>query len=543
VFEVIYPLLSLIAAAAADDEVAASGGGSFGIGSFVLILTIVALLLWMGYLVLNSRRSRSAAGEPSPLNQTPYISDDELENDRTTRVLRAAVFAAVAMAIILPWYAFNEPNRGAEAAEALEQLDIEEGERWFLNFECHTCHGEGLGGGATTFFEPRSGVMTEWIVPSLNDVLYRYDESEVRFVIEFGRSGTPMPANGLDGGGSMTLQEVDQVIAYIASEQIPQAEVVAKADRNVALALLRIESGAAVTQMRINRQLARIDNVTAASDVLEAVGGFENEMLDLLGGAGTCTSDSAAMALTTCDEPGLDTDRDGLTDAAEPRLTEIAALSHDNLTELAFNGDGTANNIQQGIYDVSYDPANAFTNTDDAGHPVPDLETAELMLEALRGDLLLVGITAQNEADFLEPLREGLAFLEDSAEMELWSVDFDEVRAQMSDVSGLSVSLPEAERAVGLYNGYCARCHTGGFSAGSTFEVGPGRGAWAPAINDHRTLVQFDVIEDHVKFIVTGTDIAAPYGVNGIGTGRMPGWGPSLTEDDIRLIALYERTL
>ncbi len=55
--------------------------------------------------------------------------------------------------------------------------------------------------------------------------------------------------------------------------------------------------------------------------------------------------------------------------------------------------------------------------------------------------------------------------------------------------------------------------------------------------------MQFDVVEDHVKFIVTGTDIAAPYGVNGIGTGRMPGFGTSLSADDIRLIALYERTL
>ena len=538
----LYPFLSLIAALA-DDEEAASGGGSFGIGSFVLILVIVALLLWMGYLVLNSRRSRSAAGEPSPLNQTPYMSDDELENDRTTRVLRAAVFAAVLLAIILPWYAFNEPDRTAEATEELEHLYIEEGERWFRNFECHTCHGEDLGGATASFVEPRSGVVTEWIVPSLNDVLYRYDESEVRFVIEFGRSGTPMPANGLEGGGSMTLQEVDQVIAYIASEQIPQAEVVAKADRNVALALPRIENGAAATQIRINRQKARIDNVTDAKDVLAAVGGVDDEVLDLLGGAGTCTEESAAMALTTCDDPGLDTDRDGLTDAAEPRLTEIAAAAHENLTELAFNADGTANNIQQGAYDVWFDPVKALTNGDDAGHPVPDLETAELMLAALQGDLLLVEITAQNEEEFLIPLLEGLADLEESARLMRWSVDFDEVRTEMSDVAGQSVSAEEAERAVGLFNGYCARCHTGGFSAGSSFEVGPGRGAWAPAINDGRALVQFPDGDDHIKFIITGTENAAPYGVNGIGTGRMPGFGTSLSEADIELIALYERTL
>lgn len=535
-------LLTLIAAAAEEEEVAGSGGG-FGIGSLALILAIGVLLLWMGYLVVNSRRSRDAAAEPLPPNQTPYMSDDELENVRTTRVLLASVVAAALLAIILPWYAFNESDRAAEAAVELEHLDIEEGLRWFVQFECVACHGEDLGGGTTEFIEPRSGVATSWLVPSLNDILFRYDESEVRFVIEFGRSGTPMPANGLEGGGSLTLQEVDQLLAYIASKQIPQAEVVAKADRSVELALGRIESGEEATQIRINQQQARIDSVTGAKAVLAVAGGLNEEVLDLLGGAGTCTETSAEIALTTCDQPGADTDRDGLTDAAEPRLTEIAAIAYENLTDLAFNSDGTANALRQEIYDVSYDPTNAFTNSDDAGRPVPDLETAELMVAALRADLLLVEITAESEQDFLEPLISGMEFLVESADLMLWSVDFDEVSEAMSAVAGLSVAAEEAERAVGLFNGYCARCHTGGFSAGSTFEVGPGRGAWGPAINDARTPVQFPNVEEHIKFIVTGTDNAAPYGVNGIGTGRMPSFGASLTEEDIKLIALYERTL
>jgi mono/diheme cytochrome c family protein len=535
------PLLSLIAAA--EEEAVAGPGGGFGIGSLALIMAIIALLLWMGYLVVNSRRARDSATERLPLNQTPYMSDDELENVRTTKVLGASVVAAALLAIILPWYAFNEADRAAEATVELEHLDIEEGEKWFVQFECFACHAEDLSGGTTEFIEPRSGVVTSWLVPSLNDILFRYDENEVRFVIEFGRNGTPMPANGLEGGGSLTLQEVDQLLAYIGSKQITQAEVVAKADRNVSLALGRIESGAEATQIRINQQQARIDSVTGAKDVLAVAGGLDEEVLDFLGGAGTCTETSAEMALTTCDDPGGDTDRDGLTDAAESRLTEIAAIAYETLTDLAFNSDGTANELRQDIYDVSYDPSNAFTNTDGAGHPVPDLVTTELMLAALQGDLLLVGITAEKEQDFLEPLVSGMEFLLESAELMLWSVDFDEVREAMSDTAGVTVSEEEAERAVGLFNGYCARCHTGGFSAGSTFEVGPGRGAWGPAINDARTPVQFPDIEEHIKFIVTGTDNAAPYGVNGIGTGRMPGFGASLTAEDIKLIALYERTL
>ena len=471
------------------------------------------------------------------------MSDDELENVHTTRVLRAAVIAAAGMAILLPWYAFNESNRQAEAIETLSELDIEEGDKWFHQFECYACHGEDLGGGVVQFVEPRSGVESAWLVPSLNDVLYRFDESEVEFVVEFGRRGTPMPANGLLGGGAMTSQEIDQVIAYIRSRQIPQADVLAKTEQRVGVAVLRVETGEAATQVRINRQQTRIDDVTDAKAIIEVTGGLIDEMLDLMGGAGTCTPESAKLALTTCDEAGLDTDRDGLTDAIEPRLTEIADISYQRLTELAFNADGTANHIQQKAYDIAFDPTNGFTNTDDAGIPIPDLDAADLMLEALEGDLLLTQITADKEDDFLEPLIEGLEFLSQSAELMLWSVDFDEVAAAMSERSGEPVSVEDATRAVGLFNSSCARCHTGGYSAGSTFEVGAGRGAWAPAINDGRTLVQFPTLEDHVEFVLKGSDSAADYGVNGIGTGRMPGWGASLTADDLLLIALYERTL
>jgi mono/diheme cytochrome c family protein len=543
----VFEVPSLLALAAATAQQEAAPGGGFGIGAFVLILTIVALLVWMAYLFINSRRSRAATTEPSPLNQSPYMSDDELENVRTTRVLRAAVIAAAALAVILPWYAFNEADRTAAATERVAQLDIDEGEKWFHDFLCFQCHGEDLGGGAAEFAEPRSGVLTTWLVPSLNDVFYRYSEDEVRYVIEYGRQGTPMPANGLAGGGSMTDSEIDQLLAFIQANQVPQAEAVAKADRNVDLALGRIDSGEEATQILINKQQARIDAVERSTEVLAVAGDLENEVLDLLGGAGTCTPASAELALTTCDEPGLDTDRDGITDAAEAQLTEIARIANENLTTLGFNADGTANPLPKTvdgrqIYDVSYDATNAFTNSVD-GLPVADLDTAEQMLSALRNDLLLVGITADKKADFLKPLLSGLDFLENSAETQPWMVDFAEVGTAMSDVAGRPISEDEAKRAVGLFNGYCARCHSGGFSAGSSFEVGPGTGAWGPAINDGREAVQFPNLDDHRNFIIDGTDNAVHYGVNGIGTGRMPGFGTSLSKDDIDLIALYERTL
>ncbi len=88
-----------------------------------------------------------------------------------------------------------------------------------------------------------------------------------------------------------------------------------------------------------------------------------------------------------------------------------------------------------------------------------------------------------------------------------------------------------------------ARCHTGGYSAGPSFEIGAGRGAWGPAITDGRSIAQFPSIEEQVDFIIAGTTASEPYGVNGLGTGRMPGFGASLSEADIELITLYERTM
>jgi mono/diheme cytochrome c family protein len=534
--DVLNAVRTAILAAGEEAEPAASAD-SFGIGAIVLVVVVGSLLAWMAYLFLNSRRSRSTIHETPPPNQTPYMSDAELENVRTTKVLRAAVFAAATLALLIPAYAFNESNRQADAADDLAALSIEEGEHWYNVFECSSCHGPEGGGGAVAFTEARSGVDVSWQVPSLNDVLYRFDREEIEELIVYGRQGTPMPASGLEGGGAMTIQEVDQVIDYLASIQVPQVDVVASTEPKVTSSLNRISGGDEATQALIDRQQAEIDDVLLAPEQLAIAGDLGTDMRRLLGGEGSCTEASAAVVLTTCSNPAPDADRDGLSDGAEPGLTEIAAIAHETLTELL----GLVQ-VEQAVYDVAFDPANAYTNTGDDG-PVPDLDEAEAVLAAIEADLLLIRVTAEKQDDFLADLVAGLEFLETSADTRLWLVDFDEVASAMSDQAGVTISTSDAERAVGLFNGYCARCHTGGYSAGPSFEIGAGRGAWGPAITDGRSIAQFPSIEDQVDFIISGTNASEPYGVNGLGTGRMPGFGASLSEADIELITLYERTM
>ena len=38
--------------------------------------------------------------------------------------------------------------------------------------------------------------------------LYRFDEDEVRYILNYGRPGSPMSAWGLDGGGPMNAQQI-----------------------------------------------------------------------------------------------------------------------------------------------------------------------------------------------------------------------------------------------------------------------------------------------------------------------------------------------
>lgn len=512
----------------------ADSSSGLGIGAYALILAVALILGWMGYLFVNSRRSRITAQEPVPLNLSPGASDDELENKKLTRVLRAALFGSVLMAIILPWYALNEPGRQEAFAEEVHELDIEEGARFYSaeGFACANCHGPTSGGGAAGFKEVRSGVDTVWAAPSLDDIFFRYQEEEVRHWIVFGREGTPMPANGLDGGGAMTVQEVDQVIAFLQSIQITQQEAFDKSQGVVDRALAQIEGGRAATEKLIAFQEAQIEDVKAAAGKMAVVGTFPDEVKDLLQAPGTCTAESAELVSTTCDQPGVDTDRDGLTDEAEKGLTAIAATSREQLTDISYNeADSVYVSTTQRAYDIRFDPFDAFTNGGG------DLDEAEAFLAHLESDVLLLSVTAEQEGQFLEGLESGLAFLVDSLEQRLWEVDFAAVALEMG------VSEDDARLAVGLFNGYCSRCHTAGYSAGSTFSQGAGTGAWGPSLVDGRSVLQFPQMEDQVMFVINGSALAEGYGINGLGTGSMPSFGKVLSERQIELIVMYARTL
>jgi mono/diheme cytochrome c family protein len=529
------------------------------LGQVVLILAAVAVLVWVAYLVIASRRGAVPTPEETPKNLQPYLSDDELENHRLNRVLGAAVIAAAVLAVSLPVYYIGESRRQAEAAEAFHEKDIEEGHRWYAElFLCADCHGPDGGGGGADFIEARSGLSPSWAAPSINDVFYRYSEEETAYWLNFGRSGTPMPVAGLVGGGAGTIQEIDQVMAYLRSIEVSQDEVLSTIETQVSQALGRIES-ADVTVARLARdQQAVIDDILDADEQFAAIEDLPSRVRALMAGDGTCTDRSAAAVGSTCRRAGADSDRDGLTDELERELAgegnTIASVvdttilvrdvtQSDEPLEITPGGQVAyeATSVQNGelthLYGLTLDPADAFTMTDAAGEPIPDLEAVESFLGDLDNAHLNLSVTSSRADVFLANATTGLDFLLAAAERRAWVVDFDQVAAD----TGLS--LGDAERAVGLFNAYCARCHTAGYAAGVAFQQDAGSGAWAPALGGGRSVVQFPNEEDQVDFIIKGSNEAENYGVNGLGRGWMPGFGQILSEADIRLIVAYERSL
>lgn len=309
-------------------------------------LVLAAAVLFFFYSGTEPPRPKKAV----PANKKPYHDDEKLEGPVLNKVLGWSLVSAFVIAAALPLYWVTEPQRQVAFAKRYNEQSVERGANFYSDpkvnpqgFGCAVCHG-GIQGGSVRYFiqsGPDAGREVVWQAPSLDDVFYRFSREQVHDILVFGRPNTPMPAWGLQGGGPLTEQMIDDVINYLQSVQVSPAEAAQKA------------------------------------------------------------------------------------------------------------GSG-------------------------------------------------LGLTGQE-----------------------------------------------------LFNRNCARCHTQGwsyrypeFTTDRPVAIGPpGGGAFGPAIDDGRSLRQFPDPESQIKFISDGSIYGRPYGSNGIGSGRMPGFGKVLTDEEIRRIVEYERSL
>ena len=553
--------------------------------SLVITLAVIGGVAWLAFLGVSALRTRGK--EQVPQNLAPGRSDEELETNRLERFQQVAVVISGFMAVSLPLYFLGETDRQDSFVDQFHEESVARGEHLVEEFACFSCHGAGGSGGSASYIEKRTGVTVSWSAPSLNDVLYRYSPDEVNFWVTYGRPNTPMPPWGVVGGGAMNEAQVSDIVAYLGTIQIPQQEVLGEIQGAINGEMTRLDGADQAMASAITTQSQLVADINRAPDLAEGADALAKEMRAALTGAGV----------------GVDTDGDGLSDIAEAQLSEVTqefaglwalpdieAIAFDvansqstgrpdrevaeelvaTLTTQAVNLPILANQVTvieaalaetgedqdadglsdsaEGAISTAIDLAISSvrpppvlvldldpTNAESSGQR--DLRAATAAVAANEGVALQQTVTRDNQERLLPAAEAGLNALLRAQEEHKWQINIQGV----ADVA-FGGDVEQASRAVGLFNGYCARCHTSGWSAGVPFTQEAGSGGFGPALWDGRPNVQFLTAEDLVEFVTEGSVAQAPYGVNGIGSGRMPGFGQILTEEDLNLLATYLRS-
>ena len=203
-------------------------------GNIAIVSVVLISLGWVVYGLFNVVAGRKEVGSEIELaaNRKEYYDDETLEGSRLERVQLFGVLLLVVIVISLPLYWVFEPSRQAGAEVGWNNRFASWGSQLFEptaegGFNCAGCHGGMAAVGGEAPFTVTDGLTGEitavnWKAPALNTVYYRYDEEEIRFILNYGRPFSPMSPWGLVGGGPMTTQQIDNVLEYLKSIQLPR---------------------------------------------------------------------------------------------------------------------------------------------------------------------------------------------------------------------------------------------------------------------------------------------------------------------------------
>jgi mono/diheme cytochrome c family protein len=198
-----------------------------------IVLGVAIALGWLLYLVANVRRARPELGSEIELaaNRKPYLDDEQLEGPRLEKALGWGLVCLTIIGVGLPLYWLAEPGRMAGAISDFDDTFAHRGEGLYATteeggFNCAGCHGGVSGGNVPYTLTEADGSLRQvsWYAPSLDDVSLRMTEDQLREVLVYGRPYSPMPAWGLEGGGPMNEQQIDNLIAYLNSIAISEEE-------------------------------------------------------------------------------------------------------------------------------------------------------------------------------------------------------------------------------------------------------------------------------------------------------------------------------
>ena len=200
------------------------------------VILLASVLGWIIYGLSNIRSAKREIGSEIKLaaNRKPYYDDERLEGEKIERTQFIGLAFLAIVTIALPLYWILEPGRMVGAEKEFQHQFEEWGSGLFATtadggFNCAGCHGGAKGGGGVASYaitDPATGEVRQvnWKAPAINTVFYRYSDEEFRFILNYGRPFSPMSAWGLVGGGPMNEQQIQTVLEYVKSIQIPRDE-------------------------------------------------------------------------------------------------------------------------------------------------------------------------------------------------------------------------------------------------------------------------------------------------------------------------------
>jgi len=453
------------------------------------VLVVVGLLTW---LVLGRwRRTRT------PRNLSRPDDDNTLEGRRLERVLGWALLSSAVIAIALPVYWLREPARQSAAQEGFDDRSVERGAVLFaaegsdnynetLSLGCANCHGGDGGGGSATTVVTSSAPECE--PPDGGEVDYEA-------LPQCRPQQVTWRAPALN---TVFLRYPDtDENNRTGREQIKQILVFGRPGTPMpawGTAYENVPSTGAKNNQAIEDLLNYLESIQLSSD--EAIARNTTDFENLRG-----TATPAELA-----------DRQAAVDEAR---VQLATLPPDASDQQRADAQDAVDNAVNQLKEIQSLPQQAVT----------DAEVAVL--------------NAQDQVESADTPEARAA-----AEAALASAQRDLANAQ--------AWLARTDAATDgqlLFELNCARCHTEGWSYYDPLHPdaapapGPaGGGAYGPNLRGSE-VTQFPNPVLHQQFVTDGSRYQQPYGESGIGTGRMPGFGAILTEDQIAAIVDYERNL
>ncbi len=208
--------------------------------AIAVVVAVVAILGWLVFVVLENRRTPAVLTEQylDAPNRATAPDDDVFEGPRLDRFLGWGLILMAIVAIGLPIYWLAEVGRQTGSIRGFDKRSWQRGEELFLStaakphpgFGCADCHGSvGQGGVAKwnlAVFNTDGTKVQEngkdklepvsWAAPAINTVALRYNVTQIKQVLIYGRGGNkPMPAWGVAGGGAMNDQQIDDLANFL----------------------------------------------------------------------------------------------------------------------------------------------------------------------------------------------------------------------------------------------------------------------------------------------------------------------------------------